>query len=122
MNYSPTFITALILIGIYTAQIYTNINNTNKTRNILYFIALTLFMAIINLLFGDRIAAYTLGAGIVAWTISVLLTPSPVTPLSASVPRCVSSSAAPPTCLMPTYECQQCDGTSDTIDCIDLKL
>ena len=119
MNYSPTFITGILFIGIYTAQIYTSINNTNKTRNLLYFIALTLFMAIINLLFGDRIAAYALVAGIVAWIISVLLTPSE-TP--APIPRCVSSSAQAPSCLVPTYECQQCDGTSDTIDCIDLKL
>ena len=119
MNYSPTFITGLLFIGIYTAQIFTNINNTNKTRNLLYFIALTLFMTIINLLFGDRIAAYTLGVGVIAWIISVFLTPSE-TPILPVIPRC--SSSAPPTYITPTYECQQCDGTSDTIDCIDLKL
>ena len=122
MNYSPTFITGLIFIGIYTAQIYTNINNTNKTRNLLYFIALTLFMTIINLLFGDRIAAYTLGIGLIAWLLSVFLTPSPSIQLPTLIPRCVSSSAAAPTCITPTYDCQQCDGSSDTIECIDLKL
>ena len=119
MNYSPTFITGILFIGIYTAQIYTDINNTNKTRNLLYFIALTLFMAIINLLFGDRIAGIALGIGVLAWIVSVLLTPSeePTPP-----PRCSSSAPAAPTCFTPTYECQQCDGTSDTIDCIDLHL
>jgi hypothetical protein len=121
MNYSPTFITGLLLIGIYTAQIYTNINNTNKTRNLLYFIALTLFMAIINLLFGDRIAAYTLGVGILAWILSVFLTPSE-TSILPIIPRCSSSAPPPIMYIEPTYECEQCDGTSDTIDCIDLKL
>ena len=117
MNYSPTFITGILFIGIYTAQIYTNINNTDKKRNLLYFIALTLFMTIINLLFGDRIAAYALGIGVIAWIISVLLTPSETPVL---IPQCVSSSAPAPVCVIPTYECQQCDGTSDTIDCIHM--
>ncbi len=119
MNYSPTFITAILFIGIYTAQIYTDINDTSKTRNLLYFIALTLFMAIINLLFGDRIAAYALGIALIAWILSVLLTPSEIPVQTASYPRCASIA---PTYVTPTYECQQCDGTSDTIDCIDLKL
>lgn len=120
MNYLPTYITAAILSVIYTAQsLSTTTATLSKTRNLLYFLAMVLFVAVINLLFGDRIAGTVVAVGAIAWLLIILLTP---VPKAAPSPVRCASAAPPPPPPEPTYECQQCDGSSDTIDCIDLKL
>lgn len=119
MNYLPTYITAAILAVIYTAQLLSATTATmSKTRNLLYFLATVLFVAVINLLFGDRIAGTAVAVGAISWLLIVLLTPGPT--VAPPPPRCAS--LAPLSTPTPTYECQQCNGTSNTIDCIDLKL
>ncbi len=117
MNYIPTYASAVILLIIYTAQLIAG----STSRSLIYFIALILFIALINLLFGDRPASVIAGLAALVWLLAALLTPTPAKP--ATIPRCSSSAPPPPpTTFEPTYECQQCNGTSDTIDCIDLKL
>jgi hypothetical protein len=122
MYYLPTYITAAILSIIYTAQLLSTTTATlSKTRNLLYFLAMVLFVAVINLLFGDRTSGTVVAVGAIAWLLIILLTPGP----KAEPPpvRCASAAQPQPLPLpTPTYECQQCDGSSDTIDCIDLKL
>lgn len=120
MEYLPTYLTALLFVIIYTAQIFTSIGETNKTTNLLFFVALILFMAIVNFLFGDYKAGIALVLAISAWLIGTLVytfwfekeKPKPI------VPKCSSSAA--PTCCEPS-PCD-CPAGAATMECIDLKL
>ena len=103
---------------------YYNTKETKKSHRLLYFIALTLFIALINLLVGDRAAGVVLIAGISAWLIGVLI--MAFLPADENVlPKC--SSSAPPACPPEPCPCQQDGGdfggcSSDTMQCIDLHL
>ncbi len=124
MKYLPTYLTAFIFLCIYTAQVYTHIGKSRKSNNLLYFIALTLFMALINLLFNDRIAGMTLVAGIVAWLLGVIIVsfwPANDVPIPV-LPKC--SSSAPPACPPPPCpepECG-CPCGAEKMECVDLHL
>ncbi len=125
MKYLPTYLTAFIFLCIYTAQVYTNIGKSKKSNNLLYFVALTLFMALINLLFNDRVAGFTLVTAITAWLVGVIIVSFWPADIPSVLPKC--SSSAPPAC-PPEPPCPQndcgCDGgcTNGPIQCIDLHL
>jgi uncharacterized membrane protein len=127
MNYLPTYLTALLFLIIYTAQIFTSIGNTNKTTNLLFFVALILFTAILNFLFGDYKAGIALVIAISAWLLGTIIytfwlkkekLPQIIASCSSSAePSCSSSE---PACPEPS-PCD-CPAGADTMECIDLKL
>ena len=119
MKYLPTYLTAFIFLCIYTAQVYTNIGKSKKSNNLLYFIALTLFMALINLLFNDRIAGFTLIAGIIAWLVGVIIVSFWPADVPSILPKCSSSAPPPEPC---PCDCEQPSCATDTMECIDLHL
>lgn len=144
--YAPTIITLIVLIGITTAQYFTDIGGLDKGANVVFFMALALIMALINLLLGDRIAWVGLGLGLILW-LAILLTKmfgggKAVAPEDVIDKRCIrstSSSAAarkckrrqifitasyPPCPQQPKQEqceCGNCDCGTMTTDCIDIQ-
>lgn len=117
MEYLPTYLTALLFVIIYTAQIFTNIGKTNKKTNLLFFVALILFMAIVNFLFGDYKAGIALVLAISAWLIGTLVYTFLFEKEKPAIPKCSSSA---PTCPEPS-PCDCPEGAA-TMECIDLKL
>ncbi len=139
--YGPTIITALLLIGITTAQFFTDIGGLDKGANVVFFMGLALVMALLNILLGDRIAWVGLGLGMILWLIILLVkkfggkTVSPgdiidkrcvrSTSSSASAKKCkrkqIIVTASYPPCPQPKCECGTCDPLTGTTDCIDLQ-
>jgi hypothetical protein len=122
MRFLPTYLTAFIFLAIFTAQVYKDVDKKRRQNNLLYFIAITLFMALLNLLFSDRVAGIALVAGISAWLLGVIILSffgdeSPV------LPKC--SSSAPPPAPEPC-PCNCNDGpppcATDKMECVDLHL
>lgn len=118
MEYLPTYLTALLFVIIYTAQIFTSIGKTNKKTNLLFFIALILFMAIVNFLFGDYKAGIALVLAIGAWIIGTVIYTFWFEKEPPVIPKC--SSSAEPACPQPS-PCD-CPPGAETMECIDLKL
>lgn len=137
--YGPTIITAILLIGITTAQFFTDIGGLDKGANVVFFMALALVMALLNILLGDRIAWVGLGLGMMLWLIILLVKmfgSKTVSPLDIIDKRCVRSTsssakkckrrqiivtASYPPCPKPKCECGECDPSTCTTDCIDLQ-
>ncbi len=145
--YAPTIITALILIGITTAQFFTDIGGLDKGANVVFFMALALIMGLLNILLGDRIAWVGLGLGVILWLVILLVkifggkTVSPGDVIDKRCVRSTSSSAAAkkckrrqifvtasyPPCPQPQPqpqqepECGKCDCDTMTTDCIDIQ-
>jgi hypothetical protein len=146
--YAPTIITALILIGITTAQFFTDIGGLDKGANVVFFMALVLIMGLVNILLGDRIAWVGLGLGVILWLVILLVkifggkTASPGDIIDKRCVRSTSSSAAAtkkckrrqifitasyPPCpqVQPQpqqqCECGTCDPETMTTDCIDIQ-
>ncbi len=138
--YGPTLITAVLLIGITTAQYFTDIGGLDKGANVVFFMALALVMALINILLGDRIAWVGLGLGMLLWLVILLVkmfggkTVSPgdvidkrcVRSTSSSAKKCkrrqIIVTASYPSCPeKPKCECGGCDPATCTTDCIDLQ-
>jgi hypothetical protein len=121
MRFLPTYLTAFIFLAIYTAQVYKNVDKKRRQNNLLYFIALTLFLALINLLFSDRVAGITLVAGISAWLLGVIIL-SFFGEDTPKLPKCGSSVPPPPE----PCPCNCNDGpppcATDKIECVDLHL
>lgn len=143
--YAPTIITLLALIGITTAQYFTDIGGLDKGANVVFFMALALIMALVNMLLGDRIAWVGLGLGMILWLV-ILLTKmfgggKAVAPGDVIDKRCIrstSSSAAKkckrrqifitasyPSCPQQPKkdqcECSTCDPQTMTTDCLDIQ-
>ena len=130
--YLPTYLSILILIGIFTAQQFTSIGKTNPRANAIFFMALALVMALINLLLGMRAAWLTLGVAVSFWTIGLVIgifrgndTATPI-----GLPRCGSASASRPACPPPSPppcepeckpQCMQCGPYDTEIECIDIQ-
>ncbi len=83
--------------------------------------ALTLFMALINLLFNDRIAGLTLITGIIAWLVGVIIVSFWPADVPSILPKCSSSAPPPPPEPCPC-DCEQPSCATDTMECIDLHL
>jgi hypothetical protein len=136
--YAPTIITAFLLIGITTAQYFTDIGGLDKGANVVFFMALALVMALVNMLLGDRAAWVGLGLGMIVWLTLLLVklfsgkTVSPADIIDKRCVRSTSSSAAKkckrkqiivtaPACPEPKCECGRCDPSTCTTDCIDMQ-
>ncbi len=120
MEYLPTYLTALLFVIIYTAQIFTNIGKTNKTTNLLFFVALLLFMAIVNFLFGDYKAGIALVIAVSAWLIGTIIYTFWFEKEKPKQIIASCSSSAEPACPEPS-PCD-CPAGADTMECIDLHL
>ena len=143
--YGPTLITAILLIGITTAQFFTDIGGLDKGANVVFFMGLALVMALLNILLGDRVAWIGLSLGMILW-LTILLVKKfggkTVSPSDIIDKRCVSSTsssakkckrkqiivtASYPPCPKSKSECGdcsqcgQCDPLTSTTDCIDLQ-
>ncbi len=124
MRFLPTYLTAFIFLAVFTAQVYKNVDKKRRQNNLLYFIALTLFLALINLLFGDRAAGLTLVAGISAWLLGVIIL-SFFGDDGGILPKCSSSAASAPPAPEPcpcncNNEPPPC--ATDKMECVDLHL
>jgi hypothetical protein len=134
--YAPTIITVLLLVGITTAQIFTDIGGLDKGANVVFFMALALVMALVNMLLGDRIAWVGLGLGVILWLVVLLVKlfeGKTVKPGDVVDKRCIQSTSSSakkckrrqifvkaPEC--PKDEgCGKCDCNTMTTDCIDLQ-
>jgi hypothetical protein len=129
--YLPTYLSILILIGIFTAQQFTNIANTNPRANAIFFMALALVMALINLLLGMRAAWLTLGVAVSFWVVGLVIgifTGGDTA--STGLPRCGSASASRPVCPPPQPppcepecepQCMQCGPYDTEIECVDIQ-
>ncbi len=128
--YAPTYLSILILIGIFTAQQFISIGKTNPKANAIFFIALALVMALVNLLLGMRMAWVALGLALTFWLVGLLVgiftTESPGTP----VVRCGSASASKPACPAPQPppcepeckpQCMQCGPYDTEVECVDIR-
>lgn len=137
--YAPTIITALLLIGITTAQFFTDIGGLDKGANVVFFMGLALVMALVNILLGDRAAWAGLGLGVILWLVVLLVKifgGKAMKPGDVVDKRCIQSTSSSakkckrrqifvkaPECpkCPDTEECGKCDCNTMTTDCIDLQ-
>jgi energy-coupling factor transporter transmembrane protein EcfT len=120
--YTPTYLSILILIGIFTAQQFTQIAETNPKANAVFFLALILVMALVNLLLGQRAAWIALGVALLFWVVGLVVGIfTKDTPKLPVPPRCSSSKAPTPPCTPCVPQCMQCGPYDSEIECVDIR-